>query len=81
MRLATLTHGMVFGEMALIEGPRHADVWADTAITCLELPLDEFRKFRDKSPAIGEQIARNLAAILARRLIAANNKIDLLTGY
>ncbi len=81
VRLATLTQGMVFGEMALIEGPRHADVWADTAITCLELPLEEFRKFRDKSPAIGERIARNLAAILARRLIAANNKIDLLTGY
>jgi len=81
VRLATLTQGMVFGEMALIEGPRHADVWADTAVTCLELPLEEFYRFRAKSPALGEQIARNLAAILARRLIAANNKIDLLTGY
>jgi glutaminase len=81
VRLATLTQGMVFGEMALIEGPRHADIWADTAVTCLELPLEEFRRFRDRSPALGERIARNLATILARRLIAANNKIDLLTGY
>ena len=81
VRLATLTQGMEFGEMALIEGPRHADVWADTTVLCLELPLDEFARFRDRHPAIGERIARNLAAILARRLIQANNKIDLLTGY
>jgi glutaminase len=81
VRLATLTQGMEFGEMALIEGPRHADVWADTAVQCLELPLDEFGRFRERNPAIGERIARNLAAILARRLIQANNKIELLTGY
>ena len=80
MRLATLTQGMEFGEMALIEGPRHADVWADTAVLCLELPLDEFTRFRERHPAIGERIARNLAAILSRRLIQANNKIELLTG-
>jgi glutaminase len=81
VRLATLTQGMEFGEMALIEGPRHADVWADTTVLCLELPLDEFARFRERHPAIGERIARNLATILARRLIQANNKIDLLTGY
>ncbi|MGZ3410062.1 MAG: glutaminase A [Xanthobacteraceae bacterium] len=81
VRLATLTQGMEFGEMALIEGPRHADVWADTAVSCLELPLEAFAEFRDRHPAIGERIARNLATILARRLIQANNKIDLLTGY
>jgi glutaminase len=81
VRLATLTQGMEFGEMALIEGPRHADVWADTAVLCLELPLEEFSRFRERNPAIGERIARNLAVILARRLIQANSKIDLLTGY
>jgi glutaminase len=81
VRLATLSRGMEFGEMALIEGPRHADVWADTAVSCLELSLDDFGVFRRNHPAAGERIARNLAAILARRLIAANNKIELLTGY
>ena len=68
-------------EMALIEGPRHADVWADTAVSCLELPLEDLARFRATHPAAGERIARDLAAILARRLIAANNKIDLLTGH
>jgi glutaminase len=81
VRLATLTRGMVFGEMALIEGPRHADVWADTAVICLELSLDELDRFRKRHPAAGERIARNLAMILSRRLVHANNKIDLLTGY
>jgi glutaminase len=81
VRLATLTQGMEFGEMALIEGPRHADVWADTEVACLELPLDDFARFREKHPASGERIARNLALILSRRLVQANNKIELLTGY
>ena len=81
VRLATLTQGMVFGEMALLEGPRHADVWADTVVRCLELPLDEFDRFRERHPASGERIARNLALLLSRRLVQANNKIELLTGY
>jgi glutaminase len=81
VRLATLTQGMEFGEMALIEGPRHADVWADTAVNLLELPLDEFTRFRERYPASGERISRNLATILSRRLVQANNKIELLTGY
>lgn len=81
VRLATLTQGMEFGEMALIEGPRHADVWADTAVNCLELSLDELHRFRATNPMLGERIALNLARILQRRLVAANNKIDLLTGY
>ncbi len=59
-RLATLTQGIEFGEMALIEGPRHADVWADTAVLCLKLPLDEFDRFRSRHRSAGERIARNL---------------------
>ena len=51
VRLASLTQGMVFGEMALIEDARSADVWADTAVGCLELPIDEFNAFRDRHPA------------------------------
>ena len=40
VRLASLAPGMVFGEMALIERERSADVWADTPVQCLELPLE-----------------------------------------
>ena len=81
VRLTSLDEGMAFGEMTLLGEPRTADVWADTAVTCLELPIAEFNRFREERPRIAEQIARNLAAILARRLILANAKIDLLSAY
>jgi glutaminase len=79
--LATLSAGMVFGEMALLEDRRSADVWADTATHCLELPLEAYNHFREQHPRTGERIVRNLAALLAKRLILANAKINLLTSY
>jgi glutaminase len=79
-RLATLVAGMVFGEMALLGHQRSADVWADTQVQCLELPLDAYAKFRDEHPEIGERIIRNLADLLAKRLVLANTKIDLLSS-
>jgi glutaminase len=81
VRLATLVAGMVFGEMALLEDRRSADVWADTLVECLELPLDAYAGFREKYPQVGEHIVRNLAVLLAKRLILANTKIDLLTSH
>ena len=81
VRLATLVQGMVFGEMALIEPRRTADVWADTYVQCLELPLDKFALFRESCPKFGETIMRNLATLLSKRLIWANTKVDLLSGY
>jgi glutaminase len=80
VRLATLDQSMEFGEMALLdERRRTADVWADTDVACLELPIEEFNRFRREHPHIGERIARNLAGILAKRLLYANGKIDLLS--
>ncbi len=79
-RLATLAAGMVFGEMALLEARRSADIWADSAITCLEVPLAEFDRFRAAHPRVGERIMRNLAQLLAERLIVANNRVNLLTA-
>jgi glutaminase len=81
VRLASLDQGMEFGEMALLEDRRSADVWADTAVQCLELPIEEFNKFRVENPHAAERIARNLAGILSKRLILANAKIDLLSAY
>ncbi|MGA8321532.1 MAG: glutaminase A [Xanthobacteraceae bacterium] len=81
VRLAGLDEGMAFGEMTLLDEPRTADVSADTNVLCLELPIAEFNRFRNEHPQIAERIARNLAAILAKRLILANAKIDLLSAY
>ncbi|MEO8301329.1 MAG: glutaminase A [Rhizomicrobium sp.] len=81
VRLATLVPGTAFGEMALFEKKRTADVWADSAVRCIELPLQRFFQFRDSHPQIGEQIMRNLAGLLVRRLGRANRRIDLLSSH
>jgi glutaminase len=80
IRLATLSAGMVFGEMSLLETKRSADVLADKSVTVLEVPLADFQRFREAHPRIGERIMRNLAQLLADRLIVANAKVNLLTA-
>ncbi|MHB8267521.1 glutaminase A [Bradyrhizobium sp.] len=80
IRLATLSAGMVFGEMSLLEAKRSADVLADKSVTVLEVPLADFQRFREAHPRIGERIMRNLAQLLADRLIVANAKVNLLTA-
>ena len=80
IRLATLTAGMAFGEMALLEPIRSADVRTDAAATAFEVPLVEFEYFRKQHPHAGERIMRNLAQLLADRLILANAKVNLLTS-
>ncbi len=81
MRLATLMAGTAFGEMALLETHRSADVLADQSATALEIPAcRDFERFREKHPRIGERIMRNLAQLLADRLIVANTKLDLLSA-
>jgi len=81
VRLASLGPGMAFGEMAILEGERTADVWADTPVTCLELPIETLSDYRSLYPEISLQIMRNLSALLARRLVLANAKVDLLSAY
>jgi glutaminase len=80
IRLATLTAGMAFGEMALLEPVRSADVRADMSATAYEVPLRDFERFRKQHPRAGESIMRNLAQLLADRLIVANAKVDILTS-
>ena len=80
IRVATITAGMAFGEMALLESHRSADVLADQAVTALEVPLADFERFREQHPRSGERIMRNLAQLLADRLIVANTKVNVLTA-
>ena len=80
VRLATLTAGMAFGEMALLEPtapPTCSPTWRPPPI---EVPLRDFERFRKQHPRAGERIMRNLAQLLADRLIVANAKVDLLTS-
>jgi glutaminase len=80
IRLATLTAGMAFGEMALLEPHRSADVVADASASAVEISIPDFERFRNQHPKAGERIMRNLAQLLAERLIVANTKVNLLTA-
>jgi glutaminase len=80
VRLATLTAGMAFGEMALLEPTRSADVFADMAASAFVVPIRDFERFRKQHPRAGECIVRNLAQLLADRLILANAKVQILTS-
>ncbi|MFZ5691893.1 MAG: glutaminase A [Pseudomonadota bacterium] len=80
VRLATLVPGTAFGELALIGGPRSADVFADNPVICRRIALAAFDAFRAQRPAAAEIIVRNLAKLLAHRLLQANTKIDLLSA-
>ena len=50
------------------------------AATAFEVPLRDFERFRKHHPRAGERIMRNLAQLLADRLILANAKVNLLTS-
>jgi glutaminase len=80
VRLATLTAGTAFGEMALLEPHRSADVLADASATAVEISIVDFERFRHQHPRASERIMRNLAQLLADRLIVANTKVNLLTA-
>ena len=61
-RLATLCHGMVFGEMALLTGePRSATVSAQTDTELLRLRKEDLRAIFTESPQVEEMISEVLA--------------------
>jgi glutaminase len=80
VRLSSLSAGMSFGEMALLENIRSADIWADTDVTCLELTLGAYNEFRKAYPECGEKLMRNGAYLLSQRLRMANTKVDILSS-
>lgn len=73
MRLATLTSGVVFGEMSLIDGaPRSAGARAETAVTVLRLSKDALEAIAAEAPDLALLLMRGLAAEMAQRLRLAN---------
>jgi glutaminase len=60
-RLATLSAGMGFGELAAFAGgPRSADVRADTAVECWTLGTDAFARLERECPALALRLMHNL---------------------
>jgi glutaminase len=66
-RLSTLSAGMTFGEIAMVNrAPRSADVRADTPTECLALHVDEFDRLGEKHPEIKLLLLENLLRALSR---------------
>ncbi len=66
-RLSTLSAGMTFGEIAMVNrSPRSADVRADTPTECFALEVAEFDRLGEKHPEIKLLLLENLLRALAR---------------
>ncbi|MBW1799267.1 MAG: SLC26A/SulP transporter family protein [Deltaproteobacteria bacterium] len=76
-RLATLSAGTIFGEMALLDDkPRSANVEVKEPLTCYRLALEDFERLKQDFPNISIIIATNIGRIMASRLRFANEMIS-----
>ena len=72
-RLATLTAGTIFGEMALVSGaPRSADVLALTPVRCIGLDIVTIERYRRTEPEVAYLLMAAIASQLASNLLMAN---------
>jgi glutaminase len=78
-RLATMSAGMAFGELAVLDrAPRSAMVVADTEVACDVLGLDALAKLRVSHPAIVIKLLENLALALCSKLRKATRELAVL---
>ncbi len=79
-RLATLSQGLVFGEMAWIErSERSADVTVDSDALCYTLDIDDFDAMMADHSQIKVKVLGNLLNIFTRNLRKANIEIGVLS--
>ncbi len=75
-RLATLSPGMTFGELAVIDRTvRSADVHADTAVDCYLLSTAAFDKLGETRPLIKMIVLENLLRNVARMVTRLNIEV------
>jgi len=80
-RLATLTAGMGFGELALVSGGvRSADVRADTTVECATLGAAAFARLEAERPALGIVLLRNLLRGAGRTALQLTAEVAALEG-
>jgi glutaminase len=75
-RLATVTPGVAFGDLALFGGgPRSADVIADEPSLCYVLPVERLDVLSRSHPEVRTRLMANLAREMAARLRSADAEI------
>ena len=75
-RLSTLTPGLAFGDLALLDGgTRSADVIADEPTLCYALPIAKLRTLATSHPEIQNKLISNIGRELSARLRRADAEI------
>jgi glutaminase len=75
-RLSTITPGLAFGELALLDGgTRSADVIADDAAMCYIVPIAKLETLASSHPEIRTKLIFNIGRELAARLRRADGEI------
>lgn len=75
-RLSTISPGVAFGELALLDGGRRsADVIADQTTRCFVLPLAELKTLAERYPEIEKKLIFNIAREISARLRRADAEI------
>ena len=75
-RIFTFTSGVIFGEVALLDGkPRSADIWSEENTEVYRLSLDDFDVFRREMPEIAIKLIQNIARALTRHLRRSSDEV------
>jgi glutaminase len=76
MRLSTLSPGMTFGELAVVDrGVRSADVRADGRVECYALSMEAFDELAKSHPALKLQLLENLLHNVSQMLVRLNRQV------
>lgn len=76
MRLSTLSPGMTFGELAVVDrGVRSADVRADGHVECYALSMEAFDELAETRPSLKLQLLENLLRNVSQMLIRLNRQV------
>ncbi|WP_298830408.1 glutaminase A [uncultured Piscinibacter sp.] len=80
-RLSTLSAGMSFGEMALLDGGvRSASVRADTPVECWSLDRAVFAQLERERPALALRLLRNLLQATLQTAVQLTSEVTALEG-
>ena len=81
-RLFTYDAGVVFGEMALLDGkPRSASVQAEEESEIYRLSFNSFEKLLDQNPKTAAKLMKNLALVISDRLRIRSNELRMMVDY
>jgi CRP-like cAMP-binding protein len=78
-RLVSYSPGVMFGEMALLDGnPRSASVVADENTEVMKLSYDDFESLLREHPQVAAKLTQNIALVLAKRLRKLSDEIKMM---